>query len=237
MRKADAPIKVLIVDDHEVVRHGLRALLEQTAHIRTVGETTTVGAALEAVRRLAPDVVLMERRLPDGSGIDACRSLRAASPGTQVLILTDSADDESIVSALRAGAAGFLLKSVAGQDLARAIEAIAKGQSIFDRTVVQRLMAHLCSLSVSTCGKMQAGLSVQERRVMELVVQGKTNKEIAGALDLSEKTVKNYLSHVYDKLHVSRRAQATVSFLQQTRAAGGPSIADLGCPLLSPASS
>lgn len=225
-------VRVLIVDGHEIARTGTRAVLDQTEHLRVIGEAGTMADAVDQSRRLNPDVVLMELRLPDGSGVDACRHLRTSSPQTHVLVLTSSADDEAIVSALRAGATGFMLKTIAGQDLIRAIEAVAKGHSIFDRAVIQRIMTHFCSLSVSTSGKLHAHLSTQERRVMELVVQGKTNKEIAGALGLSDKTVKNYLSNVYEKLQVSRRAQATVSFLQQTRSTGGPSIVDLGCPLL-----
>lgn len=141
------------------------------------------------------------------------------------------------MTALRAGATGFLLKTIIGPDLARSIETVADGQTILDGAVAQRIMTHLCSLSVSTCGKIQPELSAQEKRVMDLVAQGKTNKEVAAALGLSDKTVKNYLSHVYEKLQVTRRAQATSSFVQQTRETCGLSIADLGCPALPPPSS
>lgn len=227
-------IRLLIVDAHEIARTGTRAVLNQTGRIRVVGEAATMAAAIEAGRRLTPDVALMELRLPDGSGIDACRHIREASPNTRLLVLTHGADDGSIVSALRAGATGFLLKTISGPDLARAIETVADGQVILDGAVAQRIMTHLCSLSVSTSGKIQPELSAQEKRVMDLVAQGKTNKEVAAALSLSDKTVKNYLSHVYEKLQVTRRAQATSSFLQQTRETCGLSIADLGCPALPP---
>lgn len=233
VRKRDGRIRVLIVDDQEVVRRGLTALLVQTAHIRAVGAAATVAAALDASSRLAPDVVLTECRLPDGSGIDICQALPALSPHTRVLFLTGSVDDESILAALRAGAAGFLLKSVHRQGLVLAIEAVAGGQVMFDRTIVSRLLAHLCSLSLPTCNRMHPQLSPQERRVMELVTQGKTNKEIACALGLSDKTVKNYLSHVYEKLKVSRRAEATASFLQPRQGQDSPSLPNLSCPLLS----
>lgn len=231
----DTPmIRLLIVDSHEIARTGTRAVLNQTGRIRVVGEAATMAAAIEAGRRLTPDVALVELRLPDESGIDACRRMRDASPDTRLLVLTHSADDRSIVSALRAGATGFLLKTISGPDLARAIETVANGQAILDGAVAQRVMAHLCSLSVSTCGEILPELSAQEKRVMDLVAQGKTNKEVAAALGLSDKTVKNYLSHVYEKLQVTRRAQATSSFIQQTRETCGLSIADLGCPALPP---
>ncbi|MDO9119632.1 MAG: response regulator transcription factor [Nitrospira sp.] len=227
-------IRLLIVDSHEIARTGTRAVLNQTERIRVVGEAATIAAAVEAGRRLTPEVALVELRLPDGSGIDACRRIREASPGTRLLVLTHGADDESIVSALRAGATGFLLKTISGSDLARAIETVADGQAILDGAVAQRVMTHLCSLSVSNCGKIQPELSAQEKRVMDLVAQGKTNKEVAAALGLSDKTVKNYLSNVYEKLQVNRRAQATSSFIQQTRETCGLSIADFGCPALPP---
>ena len=227
-------IRLLIVDAHEIARTGIRAVLNQTERIMVVGEATSVAEAIEAGHRLTPDVALVELRLPDGSGIDACRRIREASPNTRLLVLTHGADDESIVSALRAGATGFLLKTISGPDLARAVETVADGQTILDGAVAQRIMTHLCSLSVSTCGKIQPELSAQEKRVMDLVAQGKTNKEVAAALDLSDKTVKNYLSNVYEKLQVTRRAQATSSFVQQTRETCGLTIADLGCPALPP---
>ena len=229
-------IRLLIVDGHEIARTGTRAVLNQTGRIRVIGEAASIAAAIEAGRRLTPDVALVELRLPDGSGIDACRRIREASPGTRLLVLTHGADDESIVSALRAGATGFLLKTISGPDLARAIETVANGQAILDGAVAQRVMTHLCSLSVSTCGKIQPELSAQEKRVMDLVAQGKTNKEVAAALGLSDKTVNNYLSNVYEKLQVTRRAQATSSFIQQTRETCGFGIADLGCPALPPPS-
>jgi DNA-binding NarL/FixJ family response regulator len=230
-------IRLLIVDSHEIARTGTRAVLHQTERLMVVGEAASIAEAIEAGHRLTPDVALVELHLQDGSGIDACRRIREASPGTRLLVLTHVTDDESIVSALRAGATGFLLKTISGPDLARAIETVANGQAILDGAVAQRVMTHLCSLSVSTCGKVQPDLSAQEKRVMDLVAQGKTNKEVAAALGLSDKTVKNYLSNIYEKLQVTRRAQATSSFVQQTRETCGLGIADLGCPALPPPSS
>jgi len=227
-----APLKVFLVDGQEIVRTGVRAVLAQAKHVEIVGETGTTAAAIEDARRLKPDVMLLELQMPDGSGIDVCRHIRETSPGTQVLVLTHLADDESVVAVLRAGATGVLLKTVSGPDLIRAIDTVAKRQLIIDGAIAQRIMAHLCSLSVTACEKTQTELSAQEKRVMDLVVQGKTNKEIGVALGLSDKTVKNYLRHVYDKLQVTRRAEATSSFLQQARTACGVSAADPGCPLL-----
>lgn len=235
---APAPpaIKVQIVDGHEMVRQGLRAMLERTAHIRSIGESATIAGAMEALGRNTPDVVLMELRLPDGSGIDACRHIRASSPNTRVLILTDMADDESVMAVLRAGAAGVLLKTASGTDIARALDAVRNGHAIFDGALLHRLLSHLCSLSFSMRGTGSTGLSAQEQRVMELVAQGRTNKEIARALGLSDKTIKNYLSNVYAKLQVTRRAHAASAFLQQTRGAGHPSLTDFSCPLITASS-
>lgn len=225
-------IRLVLVDPHQITKAGIRTLLSQTGRIKVIGEAASMAEAVEHSRRLKPDLVLMELRLPDGSGIEACREIHTSCPGTQVLIFTNSIADEAIVAALRAGAAGFLLKSLDGQDLIRAIELAAKGQTILDGTVTRRVLQHLCGLSVATCGKTRQLLSPQEKRVMELVTLGKTNKEIATALKLSDKTVKNYLGHAYEKLRASRRAQATVSFLELMRDTGNPSLADLGCPLL-----
>lgn len=229
-------IKVLIVDAHQMVRQGLCAMLERTAHIRSIGDVDTIAGAMEAIGRNTPDIVLMELHLPDGSGIDACLHIRASSPNTRVLILTGTADDESIMAALRAGAAGVLLKTASGADIARAIDAIRTGHAIFNGALLHRLLSHLCSLSFSTRGTGSTGLSVQERRVMELVAQGSTNKEIARALGLSDKTIKNYLSNVYAKLQVTRRAHAASAFLRQTRRTAHPHFADFPCPLMSDSS-
>lgn len=229
-------IKALIVDAHEMVRQGLRTMLERTAHIRSIGEAATIAGAMEALGRNTPDVVLMELRLPDGSGIDACRHIRTSSPHTQVLILTGMADDESIMAVLHAGAAGVLLKTASGTDITRALDAVRNGQAIFDGALLRQMLSHLCSLSFSMHGTGSAGLSAQERRVMELAAQGKTNKEIARALGLSDKTIKNYLSNVYAKLQVTRRAHAASAFLQQTRGSHHPSLANFPCPLMTASS-
>lgn len=157
----------------------------------------------------------MDVRLPDGSGIEACREIRAARPETQVLFLTSYADDDAVLATILAGADGFLLKEIGGEELLRAARTVAGGQSILDPAVTERVLARLKSIPVPSHGEKRDALSPQEERVLALVAEGKTNKEIALALDLSEKTVGNYLSNVFQKLHVTRRAQAAVYYTQR----------------------
>jgi len=210
-------VRLLIVDDHEVVRLGLRKLVEQSGGIRVVGEAGSVAAAVEAATRLAPDVVLMDVRLPDGSGVEACRAIRAACPATRVLFLTSFADDAALTATILAGASGYLLKDIAGQEVIRAIETVAKGQSILDPSVTAAVLTRMKATGRDGQGRQGEDLSPQERRVLALVADGKTNKEIASALDLSDKTVKNYLSHIFQKLQISRRSQAAAYFVKQSR--------------------
>src|SRR2546426_725125 len=185
------PIRLLLVDDHEVVRVGLRTLFGSTKTIQVVGEAGTGDAAVKAAVRLKPDVVLMDLRLPDKSGVEACREIRAASTDTRVLFLTSYSDDDAVLSAAFGGASGYLLKEIGGESLIHAVEAVASGHSILDPAVMQRVINSMKS-SVEAEVKDNI-LSPQEKRVLALVAEGKTNKEIATALDLSDKTVKNYL--------------------------------------------
>lgn len=211
------PIRLLLVDDHEVVRVGLRTLFGSTKTIQVVGEAGTADAAVKAAVRLKPDVVLMDLRLPDRSGVEACREIRAACDDTRVLFLTSYSDDDAVLSAAFGGASGYLLKEIGGESLIHAVEAVASGQSILDQAVMQRVIESMKSI-VETADKDKNKdkddiLSPQEQRVLALVAEGKTNKEIATALDLSDKTVKNYLSNIFQKLQVSRRAQAAAIFI------------------------
>lgn len=217
-----------------MIRLGLRTLLCETATIQIVGEAATIVTVVTEALRLRPDVVLMDLRFPDGSGIDACRKIRASCPETRILFFTSFSDDNAVVSAFRAGASGFLLKETSGQELTRAIEMIARGQSILDPALTLRMLAHVCTLSVSSSTNNCAKLSAQEKRVLERVVEGKTNKEIAVLLGLSDKTVKSCLSNAYEKLHVHRRAEATACFLRHSRGTVSPSLPDLECPLSAP---
>ena len=207
------PIRLLIVDDHEVVRMGLRALFQHVPEIEVVGEAGTAASAIAEAARLTPTVVLMDMRLPDGTGVEACREILAERRETRILFLTSYDDEEALFAAVFSGASGYLLKEIGEDALVQAVRSVAAGQSILDPGAVKIIMERLHSLSGADQSAAKSGLiSPQERRVLALVAQGKTNKEIAASLDLSDKTVKNYLSNIFDKLHVSRRAQAAAIY-------------------------
>lgn len=206
-------IRLLMVDDHEVVRVGLRTLFHHVPEIEVVGEAGTVTSAIAEAARLTPTVVLMDMRLPDGTGIEACREIIAENPQTRILFLTSYDDEEAMLAAVFSGAGGYLLKEIGADALVQAVKSVAAGQSILDPGAAKIVMARLQSLSGTDQSAAKSGsISPQERRVLALVAQGKTNKEIGAALDLSDKTVKNYLSNIFDKLHVSRRAEAAAIF-------------------------
>jgi DNA-binding NarL/FixJ family response regulator len=196
-------ITVLLVDDHEMVRAGLHALLGDEEGIDIVGEAGTVVEAVAEAARLRPQVILMDLRLPDGTGLDACREILSAAPHTRILFLTSHSDEQAVTSTVLAGAAGYVLKDIGHQALVRAIRDAAIGRSTLDPRVTGPVVSRLQKTDA---------LSAQERRVLELVVEGKTNKEIGAALALSDKTVKNYLSNAFQKLGVSRRSQAAALF-------------------------
>jgi DNA-binding NarL/FixJ family response regulator len=196
------------VDDHEVVREGLRSLLNRREGINVVGEAGTVGSAIEEAARLRPDVVIMDVRLPDGSGVEACREIRQEYPDTKVIMLTSYADDEAVFASILAGAAGYLLKQTRGQALAEAIEAVADGGSLLDPAVTQKVLERVRSLGGRRPDDSLASLSDQEQKILLLIAEGKTNKEIAEEIFLSDKTVKNYVSSILSKLNLRRRAEA-----------------------------
>ena len=204
----DRPLRVLIVDDHEVVREGLRSLLNRREGINVVGEAGTVGTAVEEAARLRPDVVIMDVRLPDGSGVEACREIRQENPDAKVIMLTSYADDEAVFASILAGAAGYLLKQTRGQALAEAIEAVADGGSLLDPAVTQKVLERVRSLGGRRPDDSLASLSDQEQKILLLIAEGKTNKEIAEEIFLSDKTVKNYVSSILSKLNLRRRAEA-----------------------------
>ena len=208
-------IRLLLVDDHEVVRVGLTTVLSQQKGLVVVGEAATMATAMHDALRLKPDVILMDVRLPDGSGVDACRDILASSPGTRVIFLTSYADDDSVLAAVLAGAHGYVLKEIDSAALIRAIHLVAEGQSILDPTVTERALRWLRGLGKGPHTPGIDHLSSQEERVLALVAQGQTNKEIAGALGLSDKTVKNYLANVFQKLRITRRAQAAAFFVKR----------------------
>jgi two-component system, NarL family, response regulator DevR len=211
-------IRLLLVDDHEVVRIGLRTLLGKSESIDVIGEADTVGAAVDEARRLRPEVVLMDLRLADGSGISACREILSREPSTRVLFLTSYSDEDAVRATVLAGAAGYLLKEISRQALITAIEAVASGQSILDPRVTQTVLNQLSDGAKASGGE---ELSPQERRVLAHVVEGKTNKQIAIALGLSDKTVKNYLSNAFQKLQVNRRSHAAVVYARLSNKGAG----------------
>jgi two-component system response regulator DevR len=208
------PIRLLLVDDHKVVRAGLRALLGGTERIEIVGEADSMESAVTEAARLKPDIVLMDVRLPDGSGIEACREVRAARAETRVLFLTSFADDDAVMATIFAGADGYLLKEIDEEALIRAIETVAEGRSILDSAVTQRMLARM--KEHSAIETKSEGLSPQEQKVLAQVAEGRTNKEIAAALGLSDKTVRNYLSNIFQKLQVSRRSQAAALYARRS---------------------
>jgi two-component system, NarL family, response regulator DevR len=210
-------VRVLIVDDHEVVRVGLRTLLSQVPTVEVVGDAANAPDAIEQTSRLQPDVVLLDVRLGDqGSGFDVCREIQKLEREVRVLILTSFADDEVVVQAISAGADGYLLKEINREALVQSIEKVASGQSVLDPAVTGRVFGKVQSLIQNPSGNKLNLLSAQERRVLALVAEGKTNKEIAVAMGLSDKTIKNYFSNILDKLQVSRRSQAAAYFVQHS---------------------
>lgn len=200
--------RILLVDDHEVVRLGLRTLLDHHAHFEVVGEASTAKEALESVASLHPDIVLMDIRLPGTSGIEACEEVTTHFPETKVVMLTSYAEDEMLFSAIRAGASGYVLKQISSDDLLRALEAVGRGEALLDTAVTQRVFQEVRRAVKEEEASAFANLSQQERHVLLLVSEGKTNREIAKALFLGEGTVRNYVSSILSKLGVSNRAEA-----------------------------
>jgi two-component system, NarL family, response regulator DevR len=196
----------LICDDHEVVREGLRGLISRQAGMSVVGEAGTVAESIEAAARAKPDVVIMDVRLPDGSGVEACRAIREARPETRVIMLTSYADDEALFASIIAGASGYLLKQTRGQAVADAITAVAAGRSLLDPDVTGKVLERLRESRAEDPAL--ASLTDQERKVLAGLAEGRTNREIGEGLFLSEKTVKNYVSRILDKLGLARRAEA-----------------------------
>jgi two-component system, NarL family, response regulator DevR len=201
-----ARIKVFLLDDHEVVRTGIHHILAAESDIEVIGEAGTMAAALARIPARPPDVAVLDVRLPDGDGITACREIRSILPDTACLMLTSFGDDQALLGAIMAGAAGYVLKHTSGSDLVSAIRSVAAGQSTLDPHATQRVMARLRERTPAT--DPLAGLSDQERRVLALITEGLTNRQIAGRMFLAEKTVKNYVSAVLSKLGMQRRSQA-----------------------------
>lgn len=207
-RQPSDPIRVYLLDDHELVRRGLHDLLSAEPDLQIVGESGSAVAAVREITELAPDVAVLDGRLPDGSGVEVCRDVRAADPSIRALILTSYDDDEALFSAIMAGADGYVLKQIAGTDLVDGIRSIAAGRSLIDPSLVTKVMERLRQGDRSS--DKLALLTDQERRILELIAEGMTNRQIAQTLFLAEKTVKNYVTNVLGKLGLERRTQAAV---------------------------
>jgi len=206
--EAQRPLRLLVVDDHEVVRQGLVSLLDRRDGFEVVAQAGTVAESIATAARFEPDVVIMDVRLPDGSGIEACREIRAARPETRVVMLTSYPDEEAVLSAIIAGASGYLLKQIRGRELVSALEAVGRGESLLDSAVTEKVLERVRRVASGSATDELADLTSQERKILLLVADGKTNKEIAAEVFLSDKTVKNYVSSILSKLNLQRRAQA-----------------------------
>jgi DNA-binding NarL/FixJ family response regulator len=210
-------IRVFLLDDHEIVREGVRTLLETHDGFEVVGEASTAAEAMARIPPVAPDVAILDVRLPDGDGVEVCREIRASTPTVQCLMLTSFADDEALFEAIMAGAAGYVLKQIKGSDIVDAVRRVAAGESLLDPDATQRVLERL--RQPSEPDERLASLTPQERRILELITEGLTNRQIAETMFLAEKTVKNYVSNLLAKLGMERRTQAAVfgARLQQER--------------------
>lgn len=208
-------IRVLLVDDSEMVRTGLRTLLSGEPTVEVVGEAANVADGIAAGARLKPDVVLLDIRLPDGSGIEACRQILKKSPDTRVLMVTSVVDDTVVDDAIRAGAHGYLLKEIDGRGLVNAVRDVAAGRSILDPAVTARVIRLVRSVTPER--DPLAVLTPTERHILALIAEGLTNKEVGAKLEISEKTVRNHIGVIFEKLHVTRRAEAAAIFARQAR--------------------
>lgn len=201
-------IKVFLLDDHEIVRRGVRDLLEASGEIEVVGEAGTAAEAIARVPATQPEVAVLDVRLPDGSGIEVCRELRAADPDLRCLMLTSFSDDEALIDAIVAGASGYVLKEVRGADIVESVRRVAAGESLLDPQAAARVIERLRNPPPQD--ERLTALSPQERRILELLADGMTNRQIADQLYLAEKTVKNYVSNLLMKLGMHRRTEAAV---------------------------
>ena len=214
------PLRVMLVDDHEVVRSGVRAMLDTEDDIYVTTEAGTVREAIDEADRTKPDVVVMDVRLADGSGIEATREIRAKHPDTRVLMLTSFADDEALFASIMAGASGYVLKQVRTGELVRAIRAVGAGESLLDPAVTTSVLDRLRKGKHLMRDERLARLSPQEERILSLIADGKTNREVGEELGLAEKTVKNYVSSILSKLEVARRAEAAAYLARHTTTPG-----------------
>jgi DNA-binding NarL/FixJ family response regulator len=213
-----ARIRLLLIDDHPVFRLGLVALMRTVPNVEIVGEGATTRDAVELAARVEPDVILMDVRLRVGTGIEACREIRSQRPDTRILMLTTFADQEAVVASLLAGASGYLLKDSEPAQLIAGIEAVARGESLLDSTVIDTVLTWMRGTEQTLALDPLAGLSAQERNILPLIATGKMNREIAATLSLSEHTIKTYISNILQKLQLTRRSElaAFITRLQQS---------------------
>jgi two-component system, NarL family, response regulator DevR len=219
-QRTDGALRLMLVDDHEVVRSGLKTMLEANGDMRVIAEAATVADAIALAERMSPDVIVMDVRLADGSGIEATREIRARKPETKVLMLTSFADDEALFASIMAGASGYVLKQIRGGDLVRAIRSVGQGNSLLDPVVTAPVLERLRKGKHLLRDERLARLSAQEERILALVAEGHTNREIGDRLKLAEKTVKNYVSTILSKLEVARRAEAAAYLARHTGTPG-----------------
>lgn len=207
-------LRIILVDDHEVVRLGLKSLLDRHPNFEVIAEASNAREAIEKVDAYKPDVVVLDIRLPGGSGIEACEQISSKHPGIKIIMLTSYAEDEMLFSAIRAGASGYVLKQIGGEDLVRAIEAVGRGEALLDPAVTQRIFQEVRRAAQEEEASAFSPLTLQERHVLLLVSEGKTNRQIAKALFLGEGTVRNYVSSILAKLGVANRAEAAAYAVQ-----------------------
>ena len=213
------PLRILVVDDHEIVRQGIVSLLERREGFQVVAQAGNVAEAIENARKYQPDLVIMDVRLPDGSGIEACREIRAEFPTTRIVILTSYPDEEAVFASIVAGASGYLLKQIRGRDLVSALQSVGRGESLLDPAVTEKVLDRVRRIASGTYTDELAQLTRQEQKILLLIAEGKTNKQIASDIFLSDKTVKNYVSSILAKLNLQRRSQAA-AFVARHRLPG-----------------
>ena len=208
MDEASTPITVFLLDDHEIVRRGVRELIEAEPGLEVVGEASTAEEAVQRIPAVRPQVAVLDVRLPDGSGVEVCREVRSQLPNLACLMLTSFSDDDALFEAIMAGASGYVLKQIRGNDLVTAIKRVARGESLLDPSVTTKVLHRLRNPSEED--ERLAKLTPQERRILDLIAEGATNRQIGNELHLAEKTVKNYVSNMLMKLGMSRRTEAAV---------------------------
>jgi DNA-binding NarL/FixJ family response regulator len=209
MSESAAPVRVFLMDDHEVVREGVRQLLESTGEIKVVGEASSCEEALQRIPATRPSVAILDVQLPDGSGVEVCRDIRSDHPEVFCLMLTSFSDEEALFQSIMAGAAGYILKQIRGNDLVATVKRVAAGESLIDPAITGRLLERLRHPQPEEDPRL-ASLTKLERVILDHVAEGMTNRQIAGQVNLAEKTVKNYVSSILMKLGMARRTEAAV---------------------------